>query len=71
MHVSLLTIMQAEVYASTAAAGAGTYLAVRAMGGSPALRIFAGVSTAVAARWVLLADMYAWRHGSVGRRWVK
>lgn len=47
----------AELYASTAAAGAATYLAVRAAGAPVAARIAAGVGTAVVGRWV------SWTYG--------
>jgi uncharacterized membrane protein YeiH len=41
----------AEIYASTALLGASSYVAVRALGGSPVMRIVSGVLTAGLARY--------------------
>lgn len=43
---------QADLYASTAAAGGIAYIASRAAGGSIGTRIWCGVGTAVMARWM-------------------
>lgn len=47
----------AELYATTAAAGAGAYVLARAAGAPPAARIAAGVGTSVAARYL------SWTYG--------
>ena len=41
----------AELYASTALLGATAYMATRAMGASPAIRVASGVGTAITARY--------------------
>jgi uncharacterized membrane protein YeiH len=47
----------AELYATTAAAGAGAYVCARAAGAPVWVRIWAGVGTSVMARYV------SWTHG--------
>jgi len=46
----------AEIYATCAASGGGAYLAVRALGLSPSARVWAGISVALALRYL------AWTH---------
>jgi uncharacterized membrane protein YeiH len=46
----------AEIYATTALAGASAYVATRGLGANPALRIFSGVATAIALRYAAVEN---------------